>query len=201
MRPREPDRSAGDDDETHLARRPRERRLVVVDRRAALLLPAVALGERVRVHRATGTLDRIGRVADEVLVAVGALVVRPPVALFLLRVVPEVGVGVVVAHLRRVAGHVVAEDRVVARVAEPEAPVHVVLDRVLEDAVVPAAIEVDDRNRRGCCTSGGSGCSPRRGSRSRPAGAGRRCCPRRSTAGWCCRSTRGCRSRSGFAGS
>src|SRR5687768_15682179 len=115
----------------------------MVDGRAALLLPAVTFGERVGIHRATGSLDRIGSVADEVLIPVGAPVVRPPVALLLLRVVPEVGVGVVVAYLRRVAGHVVPEDRVVARVAEPEAPVHVVLDGVLQDAVIPAAIEIE----------------------------------------------------------
>src|SRR4029077_2076125 len=72
------------------ARRARRGRLVVVDRRAALGLPAVLRDEWIRVHHPAWTEDRVGRVADAVVIGVLALVVGPPVAFLRLFVVPDV---------------------------------------------------------------------------------------------------------------
>ena len=84
------DRAADERHDGHAARRLRCRRLVVVDRRAPFPCPAILLDERIRIDHAAGPEDRIGRVADEVVVAVLAFVVRPVVALFRRRVVPHV---------------------------------------------------------------------------------------------------------------
>src|SRR5207249_3403280 len=71
--------TADERDDGDAARRTGRRRLIVVDRRAALGLPAVLRNERVGVDHAARSEDRIRRVADAVVVGVLALVVGPPI--------------------------------------------------------------------------------------------------------------------------
>src|SRR5687767_85348 len=132
----------GESEDLHLLGRAAHGRRVRVDG-AARLLPAVALDERIGV-------DDVGRaenevraaVADTVRVRVAAAVVAPVVAALRRRVVPGVPFGVV-ADLWPVAGDVVVVGQVVPRLTEPDAPVHVVLDVVLDDLVALAGEQVD----------------------------------------------------------